>query len=107
MKMRVGNRLLSARQERKLTQVEMAEILSVSTPTYSRLERNETSVDLEQVIFFAKMLQIPIQEFLPETMSINGNNQNCHVGLVMGNFYQYSDKEQEDILKEKDKETEL
>ena len=104
MKMRVGTRLLSARQDRKLTQVEMAELLGVSPATYSRLERNETSIDLEQVTFFAKMLEIPIQEFLPETVSINGQNERGNIGLVMGSIYNYGDDklaQENEFLKEK------
>ncbi len=52
--MKVGNRLAIAREDRKLNQTEMAELLGLSVPTYSRLERNETSIDLEQVVRFVK-----------------------------------------------------
>jgi len=106
MKLKIGNRLLTAREERKLSQVDMAEILGVSQSVYSRLERNESSADLEQLVNFSKTLQIPIQDFLPEILSFNSNNQNNHngQGLVLGNVYYYADKslEQENaFLKEK------
>jgi len=113
MKMRIGTRLLSAREERKLNQAEMSDLLGVSPSTYSRLERNETSVELEQVVQYSKILQIPIQEFLPDTLSVNNSNheynQNAQ-GLVLGSIYNYNYSDKETILKEmafKDKEIEF
>jgi transcriptional regulator with XRE-family HTH domain len=97
MKMRIGNRLMTAREERKLSQAEMAELLNVSSSTYSRLERNESAVDLEQIVGFSKTLQIPVQEFLPDTFSINSSsqqNQNSHIGLVIGNVTHYSNRDE-------------
>ncbi len=97
MKMRIGTRLFAAREERKFSQSEMADLLGVSAPTYSRLERNETSIDIEQVVNFSKKLNVPIQEFLPETFSINSSsqqNQNSHIGLVIGNVTHYSNRDE-------------
>jgi transcriptional regulator with XRE-family HTH domain len=112
MKMKVGYRLFTAREERKLTQAEMAEMLNVSPSTYARIERNETSLEIDTIANFAKTLQIPIQEFLPDTISVNNssldNNQNAQ-SLVLGNIYNYnySDKEIESEIKLKDKEIEF
>jgi transcriptional regulator with XRE-family HTH domain len=97
MKMRIGNRLMTAREERKLSQAEMADLLNVSSSTYSRLERNESAVDLEQIVGFSKTLQIPVQEFLPDTISINNNTQsgtNGNIGLVIGNVTHYSNRDE-------------
>jgi transcriptional regulator with XRE-family HTH domain len=108
MKMRVGNRLMVAREDRKYSQTEMANLLNLSQPAYSRLERNETSADIEQVVNFSKILQIPIQEFLPETFAIhNSNNQNAQVGFIIGNFYHYEDKQIGQEIELKNKELEL
>jgi transcriptional regulator with XRE-family HTH domain len=109
MKMKVGTRLFTAREDRKLTQAEMADLLGVSSSTYARIERNETTADLEQISGFAKILQIPIQEFLPDTICVTNsshqNNQNAQ-GLVLGNIYNYnySDKDKEQALLLKDQE---
>ena len=97
MNIKVGNTLNKAKEERKLTQTqtEMAELLDVSTSTYSRLERNETSTALEQAVNFTNILQLPIQDFLPDTMSINHtNNQNGQVGFVIGNYYSYGNDQE-------------
>ena len=106
MKLKVGHRLLIAREDRKLNQAEMADFLGLSNSAYARLERNETAADLDQLVKISKSLQIPIQDFLPETFSIHSTNQNghSHVGLLVGNIYNYSDREIGKELEMKDKE---
>jgi transcriptional regulator with XRE-family HTH domain len=104
MKLKVGNRLFSAREERKINQTEMAKILGLSQSAYSRLEVNETSAEIEQIVNFAKLLQIPVQEFLPETCAIHSNNGNGQIGFVIGNSYNYSDKESLHTIELKDQE---
>ncbi len=102
MKMRIGNRLLQARDERKYNQAEMCNFLGISQSAYSRIERNEVGVDIEEVANFSKKLQIPIQEFLPETTSIHSTsqgNQNGQ-GLVLGNIYNYNYADKDETTKQ-------
>ncbi len=66
MKTRIGNRLLIAREDRKLNQAEMAELLGVSASTYSRLERNETCIDAEQMIKFSENCKFLSKNFYPK-----------------------------------------
>ncbi|MFT6962780.1 MAG: transcriptional regulator with XRE-family HTH domain [Flammeovirgaceae bacterium] len=91
--MKIGHKLLTIRQDRKMTQNEMAELIGYSDSAYGRLERGITSVEMEQVVDFAKKLDLPFQDFLPETIAFNNNSENGQVGFVMGNFYSYGDKE--------------
>jgi transcriptional regulator with XRE-family HTH domain len=94
MKLKVGNKLLAIREERKINQAEMAELLNMSISAYQRLERSETFANYEQVMAFSKTLEVPIQEFLPDNITISTRqDQNGHIGLVMGNIYNYGDKE--------------
>ncbi len=105
--MKIGNRLMEERKKREVNQTDMADLLGITTPTYSRLERNETSIDINQVVRFAEILEIPIQEFLPDNIVLhNTNNQNSQGGLIFGNIYtyNYSDKElqqENNLLNEK------
>ncbi len=102
--MKIGTRLLTARNDRKLNQAEMAELLGLAPSTYSRIERNEGSATLEQVLDFSQKLNVPIQDFLPETISINSSNQNGNIGLVMGTINYYGDQtlaQENAFLKEK------
>ena len=45
------------------------------------------------MVNFSKILQVPVQEFLPETITINGNNQHGQIGLVIGTVNHFADKD--------------
>lgn len=101
MKLRVGTKLNLIRTEKMLSQDQIADLLGLSTSAYSRLERNETAVDIDNLTRYSKLLDVPIHEFLPETFQINNNNSG-QGGLVFGNFYYYaSGSEQISVLHEK------
>jgi transcriptional regulator with XRE-family HTH domain len=87
MKLKVGPRLHTIRDNRKLNQVEMAELLGMSTSAYARMERGETSPELEQLPQFAEALDAPIQELLPETLTINNSHNQHQGGVIVGNVY--------------------
>ncbi len=92
MKIRVGHKLLSIREERKLSQADVADLLNMSPSAYARLERGETSIEFEKLHSFAETLKVPLHELLPESFSISnhGNSgQGGSGGLVMGSFYYY------------------
>jgi transcriptional regulator with XRE-family HTH domain len=90
MKLKVGHKLLAIREQRKLTQAEIADVLDVPTSTYARIERNETSVSLDKLTSFAEALQVPMHELLPETVSITNNSTNSgQGGVIFGNLYFY------------------
>lgn len=102
MKIRIGNRLLQAREAKDYNQAQMCDFLGISQSAYSRIERNEVGVDIEEVANFSKKLQIPIQEFLPETTSIHSTsqgNQNGQ-GLVLGNIYNYNYADKDETTKQ-------
>lgn len=84
MKLAIGQKLLTIREDRNMTQAEMADLLQIPDATYSRYERNETQTPYNKIVKFAELLHVPVQELLPETMSINTNNNNSGQGT--GNF---------------------
>lgn len=85
MKLRVGQRLLAVREDRNMTQLDMAELLDVPLATYARYERNETPVEFSKLAKFAEKLNITIQELLPETVAITNNNSGQGGSVVFGN----------------------
>jgi transcriptional regulator with XRE-family HTH domain len=91
MKMTLGNRLLTIRQERGLTQLDMALLLELPETTYARYERNESKVDYGKLVKFAEKLNVPVNELLPETVAINnnGNDNSQGGGMIFGNQYFY------------------
>lgn len=109
MKLSIRHKLLSLREDRQITQAEMAHILQIPDTTYARYERNQSQVPYDKIVRFADLLNIPIQELLPDTMSIQGNN-NHHSGqgggaIVFGNLYFYvgDNVANEDLNKENQK----
>lgn len=100
MKLQIGTKLHAIRDERRLTQEEMGELLSMSTSAYARLERNETRVDVQDLHKFSQSLNIPLQEFLPDTLSISNTNHG-QASVVFGNVYfncNFGDSVKQDFL---------
>ncbi len=94
MKLKIGNKLRTLREERKQTHEEMARLLQMSASTYGRYERNETYMNMDTLSKVAELLDLPIQDFFPETFHINStNNGNGQASLVMGNYTYYAVEE--------------
>jgi transcriptional regulator with XRE-family HTH domain len=97
MKHRVGTKLLAIREERQLSQAEMADLLDLPTSTYSRFERNEASPELDKLVSFSNILGVPLQNLLPDSVAMTNqvNNAGYGGGVVFGNQYYYTtDNEQ-------------
>jgi transcriptional regulator with XRE-family HTH domain len=76
-------------------------LLGLSPSAYSRIERGETSVTFDKLPTFAEALQVPIQDLLPETVSITSNhnsNSGHGYGLIMDNLIINANKD--DLVKE-------
>ncbi len=91
MKIKLGSRLTTLREMKRLSQNEMADLLAMSPAAYGRLERNETNANFEDLQRFSKVLDIPITDLLPELMTINNNNNQHQSGLIFGNINNYYD----------------
>ena len=92
MKLRLGSKFYQIRNERQLTQKEMADLLGMPSSTYSRIERGETSVNLDELPGIATSLGIGVHELLPETVSISNNSNNHQggsmvFGTIVNNYY--------------------
>ena len=108
MKMKVGHKLHMIRDDRRMSQEEFADMLGMPTSTYSRLERNETSIAFEKLSELSEKLDVPLQEFLPDNLTVN-NNDIKGGGVFLGSNYHtinnYYGGESE-IIKQKDEELE-
>lgn len=81
MKLAIGHKLLAVRTEREMSQAEIAHLLEIPDATYSRYERNASQVSYDKIVKFANLLNVPIQELLPDTMSIHSNHSGQGGGL--------------------------
>lgn len=57
-------RLHQSREEKQLFQKDLADVLSIDTPAYCRIEKGERRAKREQVISLASYLQVDKDEFL-------------------------------------------
>lgn len=107
MKISIGEKLLTIREDRRLTQVEMADVLGISPSAYQRIEKNIVSPTIEQALSFSDKLGIGILDLLPETLSIQNRPDNQSGGVVFGNqtinYYYGIEK----AIAAKDKEIEI
>lgn len=90
----------------------MAELLSIPRTTYSRLERNETKFDFEDLPKFAQKLGVPVEDLLPEIFRVHNNPTDHSYGIVFGspiinNFYSLDDSTKELQKQILDLQTEL
>ncbi len=86
MKTKIGSKLLTIREDRKMNQQEFAYFLGIPYTTYGRLERNESSIEMEKIVEIADKLELPINEFLPDNLSIqNSNSDKGFGGIFFGN----------------------
>lgn len=103
MKLKIGEKLCRIRESKNLNQIEFAELLGMSKSAYGRLEKGDTFATLDQILFFSKQLEIPLQEFLPDTITFNNNNTGP-IGVNFGTYNVYeSDKELIESIKEQNK----
>jgi transcriptional regulator with XRE-family HTH domain len=100
--MHIGHKIKKIRDERKFSQAEMAEILGMSQSAYSRMERDETPVVMDDLVRYAKTLEVPINEFFPDFINVQNVHDQAKGGpnLIMGNFnyYHNSDEDTQKLL---------
>lgn len=98
MKLKLGSKLYSIRQDKKMTQEAMAELLSMSQTSYQRLEKGDTSVPYDELPRIANALGVGVQELIPDTLSVYSNNNTNQSGLIFGNgnvtINNFTDKDQ-------------
>lgn len=57
-----------------MSQEEFADLLGMSKSAYGRLEKKETSVELDRLIQFSNTLNVPMNELLPDTLSVTNTS---------------------------------
>lgn len=63
-KKEIGQRLKTLRQERRMTQVELAKALGTHQASLSQIERGTRGVSLHQVVKLARALRVPTDRLL-------------------------------------------
>ena len=81
----IGTIIRQKRESLKISQEAVAFVLEISQAGYSKIERNETKLKVEQVYKIAEYFGITIYELLPPALASNITGEN-----IFGLIYHYT-----------------
>ena len=96
----VGNKIRLLREERGLSQENMAVSLDMTQSNYARLEKDDNRISVPRLLVIAKTLDITVTELVGEKANtvVNQNTQRDAFAYFQSNFQ--SDKEHIQTLKD-------
>lgn len=74
--MKIGDHIRNKRESLKISQEAVAYFLDISQAAYSKIERNETKVKVEQIYKIADCLGVSVYEILPPTLASDITHEN-------------------------------
>ena len=90
---KIGERLRKLRKYMRLTQEQVAEILSVGRDAILRIEKGDRKIDLQELMNFSKLYNISMDELTMEEHTINSSD----VAFARG-FNELSEKDKKEII---------
>jgi transcriptional regulator with XRE-family HTH domain len=96
----IGNKIRILREERGLSQENMAFALDITQSNYARLEKDDNRISVPRLIIIAKTLETTVTEIIGEKSNtvVNQNTQRDAFAYFQSTFQ--SDKEHIQTLKE-------
>lgn len=98
--MLIGHKIRNLRDNRKLSQQEMAELLDISQKQYSFIESNQTKITFDRLQKIAHVLKLNDDEYFDlvkqESMVLNitNNNDNAKGYVHAENYYEESTQQE-------------
>lgn len=89
--MKTYEKIREYRDEKKLTQAEVAEKLDISVTAYSKIERGLTELTLLRLYQLAEIFEVDVTELIPKDntvyiqMNNNNDNNNANIYYECGN----------------------
>lgn len=96
----IGNKIRLLREEKGLSQDNMAFALDITQSNYARLEKDDNRISVPRLIIIAKTLETTVTELVGEKANnvVNQNNNHEAVTYLQSTFH--SDKEHIQTLKD-------
>lgn len=94
--MKIGDKIKRIRDIKGLKQEEVAEMLKITPQAYSKVERNETKLDMERLEEIAKIFKMSveeIQQFDEKNLFFN-NLQECKDSITINNITNHYNNDQ-------------
>ena len=84
-----SKRIREFRKKKGLTQINIADKLCLSQSAYAKIENGHTALDIHRLMEIAKLLEVPISDFLPrvKAKSYQFNPKNESQKLKVEHFY--------------------
>lgn len=83
--MKTYEKIREYRDEKKLTQAEVAEKLDISVTAYSKIERGLTELTLLRLYQLAEIFEVDVTELIPKDNTVyiqmNNNNDNNNANI--------------------------
>jgi transcriptional regulator with XRE-family HTH domain len=96
----IGNKIRLLREERELSQENMASVLGITQSNYARLEKDDNRISVPRLIIIAKTLETTVTELVGEKANtvVNQNTQRDAFAYFQSTFQ--ADKEHIQTLKD-------
>jgi transcriptional regulator with XRE-family HTH domain len=96
----IGNKIRLLREEKGLSQENLAAVLNITQSNYARLEKDDDRINVPRLIIIAKTLETTVTELVGEKPNtvVNQNTQRDAFAYFQSTFQ--SDKEHIETLKE-------
>lgn len=96
----IGNKIRLLREEKGLSQENMAQVLDITQSNYARLEKDDNRISVPRLIIIAKTLETTVTEIVGEKANtvVNQHNNNEAITYLHANFQ--ADKEHIQTLKD-------
>ncbi len=96
----IGSILKQKREEKRISQQDIADLLGISQRTYSNIESDKSNPTLEQILKIDKFLKVDLLKELNKrgfAFYQNNNNKGTNSGGIVNNNYPKELKEQHEI----------
>ena len=77
-----SKRIREFRKKKGLTQIEIADKICLSQSAYAKIENGHTALDINRLVKIAKLLEVPISDFLPRV------KEDCYQSKLMNESQQ-------------------
>lgn len=96
----VGTRIRKIREQRGLSQDNMATELGITQPSYARLEKKDDRISITRIISIAKILKATVSELINEKVENAITQQNSETPQAYVDNISQADKEHIKTLKD-------
>lgn len=97
---KIGNKIRLLREEKGLSQENLAQVLDITQSNYARLEKDDNRISVPRLILIANTLETTVTELVGEKANNVVNQNNNHEAITYLNATFQSDKEHIQTLKD-------